>query len=83
MWEAVARDPELRAQFSKLNVSLMEEGNAPYSKPQDQSGGRKKFEIHHKHEIAQGGEVYDFSNLVIMTPIQHIQHHKGKNHDEF
>jgi hypothetical protein len=78
MWKAIARDTELSAQFSKLNLSIMKEGNAPYSRPQDQSGGRKKFEIHHKHEVAQGGEVYDFSNLVIMTPAQHIQLHRGK-----
>ncbi|WP_231508925.1 HNH endonuclease signature motif containing protein, partial [Pseudomonas viridiflava] len=44
-------------------------------------GGRTKFEIHHKNLIADGGAVYDFDNLVIMTPKQHINHHRSKKND--
>jgi len=77
IWEAVSTDPVLSKQFSRQNLDLMKNGDAPYPRQADQAGGRDKFEIHHKHEIANGGAVYDFSNLVIMTPKQHIQHHRG------
>ena len=38
-----------------------------------------KLEIHHKIEISKGGAVYDFDNLVFMTPRVHIDHHKAGN----
>ena len=41
--------------------------------------GRMKIEIHHKHEIASGGAVYDLDNLLLMTPRVHIDHHKENN----
>jgi hypothetical protein len=78
IWAEVANDPVLSMDFSKRNLSLMLNGDAPFPREEDQRGGRKKFEIHHIDEIAKGGEVYDFSNMVIMTPSAHINHH-GKN----
>lgn len=78
IWRAVASDEELGRQFSKQNLELMKQGEAPYPRLTDQAGGRNKFEVHHIHEISAGGEVYDVSNLAIMTPRQHIDHHKGQ-----
>ncbi len=76
-WRAVATDHNLRKQFSNVNLKEMTKGSAPYSIPFDQVGGRKKFEIHHQHEVANGGAVYDMGNLLIMTAKRHIEKHKG------
>lgn len=79
IWKAVANDSEISQQFSQRNLQLMKAGNAPHPKLEDQVGQRTKFEIHHKEEIANGGSVYDVDNLVIMTPKQHIEHHRNRS----
>lgn len=81
IWKAVAKDSELGKQFTKENVELMKRGEAPFPQKTEQAGGRTKFELHHKNEIANGGAVYDMDNLVIMTPKQHIEHHRGQKND--
>ncbi|WP_122431140.1 S-type pyocin domain-containing protein [Pseudomonas viridiflava] len=81
IWTAIANDPELSKQLSQHNLNAMRDGGAPYPRLADQVGGRTKFEIHHKNHIADGGAVYDFDNLVIMTPKQHINHHRSKKND--
>ncbi|WP_371922756.1 hypothetical protein [Pseudomonas sp. CC120222-01a] len=35
--------------------------------------------MHTGKEIAQGGAVYDFDNLVFMTPRVHVKHHRENN----
>lgn len=75
----MANDSEISQQFSQRNLQLMKAGNAPHPKLEDQVGQRTKFEIHHKEEIANGGAVYDVDNLVIMTPKQHIEHHRNRS----
>jgi hypothetical protein len=75
-WREVAKDPELSAQFATWDVDLMNEGVAPYAAKAERRGNRKKMEIHHIHEVAKGGQVYDFSNMIIMTPNTHIHHHR-------
>ncbi|WP_024698823.1 S-type pyocin domain-containing protein [Pseudomonas avellanae] len=80
-WIAVANDPELKKQFTQHNLETMRDGGAPYPRLIDQAGGRTKFEIHHKDHISNGGAVYDIDNLVIMTPRQHIDHHRSKKND--
>ncbi|WP_439857701.1 S-type pyocin domain-containing protein [Pseudomonas syringae] len=79
IWKAVANDSEISQQFSQRNLQLMKAGNAPHPKLEDQVGQRTKFEIHHKEAIANGGAVYDVDNLVIMTPKQHIEHHRNRS----
>ncbi|KPB73972.1 HNH endonucleaseS-type Pyocin [Pseudomonas syringae pv. maculicola] len=80
-WIAVANDPELGKQFTQHNLEIMRDGGAPYPRLSDQAGGRTKFEIHHKDHISNGGAVYDIDNLVIMTPRQHIDHHRSPKND--
>lgn len=75
-WKAVAADGLLRRQFGKVDLEQMANGAAPYAEPLDTVGGREKIEIHHKHRIADGGEVYDLENLRILTPKAHIELHK-------
>ncbi|MHC8339550.1 S-type pyocin domain-containing protein [Pseudomonas sp. HLT2-19-2] len=76
-WKAVAADKDLSRQFNNANLIKMIKGAAPYPGRLDQVGGRRKFEIHHKHEVAKGGAVYDMENLLIMTAKRHIEFHKG------
>lgn len=78
-WKAVAADPDLKSQFTPIDLHLMKRGKAPYAPADDQNGGRIKHEIHHLEEVAQGGAVYDMDNLVIMTPRRHIDLHKKGN----
>lgn len=79
LWKAIAADPELRTQFTPIDLHLMKKGNAPYAPADDRNGGRIKYEIHHLEEVAQGGAVYDMGNLVIMTPRRHINFHGKGN----
>ncbi|WP_311776313.1 S-type pyocin domain-containing protein [Pseudomonas cichorii] len=76
IWKAIASDIELQEQFTPYNLALMKSGRAPRPKLADQVGGRKVFEIHHAHEIASGGGVYDIDNLRVLPPKQHIEHHR-------
>ncbi|MBN6714845.1 S-type pyocin domain-containing protein [Pseudomonas capsici] len=76
IWKAIASDPELQKQFNPYNLELMKSGRAPQPKQADQVGRRKTFEIHHQHEIANGGAVYDIDNLRVLPPKQHIEHHR-------
>ncbi|MBX8577206.1 S-type pyocin domain-containing protein [Pseudomonas cichorii] len=76
IWKAIASDIELQEQFTPYNIALMKSGRAPRPKLADQVGGRKVFEIHHVHEIANGGGVYDIDNLRVLPPRQHIEHHR-------
>jgi hypothetical protein len=77
LWKTVAADPELSKQFSTSNLKHMRKGRSPFPLPADQVGGRVKLELHHKQTVAAGGAVYDMENLVIMTPKQHIETHRG------
>ncbi|WP_340368602.1 HNH endonuclease signature motif containing protein [Pseudomonas hefeiensis] len=67
----------LSQSFNERNLKHMLNGSAAYPSQLDQVGGRKKFELHHKVEVAKGGGVYDMENLVVMTPKRHIHIHKG------
>ncbi|WP_353852608.1 S-type pyocin domain-containing protein [Pseudomonas sp.] len=82
-WKAVAADALLSMQFNKGNLERMRDGSAPYPTLIDQAGGRKTFELHHQIEISKDGAVYDLDNLLVMTPIRHIQLHKGNRNDLF
>ncbi|WP_328825050.1 hypothetical protein [Pseudomonas amygdali] len=68
-------------QFTQNNLEIMRGGGAPHPRLSDQAGGRTRFEIHHKNYISKGGAVYDIDNLVIMTPRQHIDHHRSQKND--
>ncbi|WP_457970314.1 HNH endonuclease signature motif containing protein [Pseudomonas sp. R4-84] len=77
-WRAVAADRDLSKQFNGSNLREMTKGAPPFASRLDQVGGRRKFEIHHKHEVAKGGAVYDLENLLVMTARRHIDFHKGE-----
>lgn len=77
IWMEVAADEVFRKHFTPWNIQEMLNGKAPYAPLSGQRGSRMKFELHHIHEVAQGGSVYDLDNIVVMTPNQHINHHRG------
>ena len=71
-WKAAANDPVLSKQFNKANLARMRRGNAPFAPQDQQVGGRKSFELDHNIEIQDNGLVYDFGNIVIRDPKNHI-----------
>ena len=79
IWKEIVADEIFRMHLSRVDIQSMENGTAPYSRKEGRVGKRIKLEIHHKHEIAEGGAVYDLDNLVLMTPKVHINEHRGSN----
>jgi hypothetical protein len=77
-WKAMANEEALMDKFSQLNKIDMRDGWSPTTRPSEQVGGRKKYEIHHVKPISEGGSVYDLDNLRILTPKQHIEIHSPK-----
>jgi type VI secretion system Hcp family effector len=75
LWLTVSEYPELMLQFSKSNQFEILNGNAPFSIPSEQVGGRQRFEIHHIDFIRKGGKVYDMDNMRINTVKNHLKHH--------
>lgn len=79
-WKAVATDLELSQQFKRSNRLVIQMGGAPFPIPNEQVGGRNRFEIHHVKPLKEHGAVYDIDNLRILTPKRHIEIH-SKNGD--
>ncbi|WP_366521840.1 hypothetical protein [uncultured Psychrobacter sp.] len=50
----------------------MRRGNAPFAPKDQQVGGRKSFELDYNTEIQDNSLVYDFGNIVIRDPKNHI-----------
>lgn len=61
-----------------MNQTRILSGNAPFSIPSEQVGGRQWFEIHHLDLIRDGGEVYDMDKMRINTVKNHINIHSNK-----
>lgn len=74
-WKEVAADPILSMSFKPENQKRMANGRAPFTSKTQRVGERKTYELDHNEEIQYGGGVYNMSNIVIRTPLNHI---KGK-----
>jgi len=72
-WKEVAADADLSTGFSKANKKLMQEGKAPFVINSERMGGgaNAKYQLDHIMRIEHGGPVYDFDNLMIITPNAH------------
>lgn len=68
----MAKDPSVAKNFNSANLTLMKQGNAPYAVPSQQRGERKTYELDHNIEIRDGGHVYNLDNIIIRTPLNHI-----------
>ncbi|WP_369403350.1 HNH endonuclease signature motif containing protein [Pseudomonas parafulva] len=81
-WQMVGRSHLFEGQFQLAELLAMRRGRAPTARHAEQVGARKKYEIHHVERIADGGEVYDVDNMIIVSPIFHIQAHQARKNDE-
>ncbi|MCE0753148.1 S-type pyocin domain-containing protein [Pseudomonas asiatica] len=77
IWKAIGNDEMLSKQFSRVNISRMRKGLAPYVPKNARVGKRVVVELHHKTLISRGGEVYNAENIFLTTPDLHIQIHQG------
>ncbi len=78
IWKSVAGTPELAKEFNEQSLRRMRDGRAPFPYRSEQVVIRgtgqlsdRTWELHHDPAIGQGGEVYDLSNIWIVTPRQH------------
>lgn len=60
----------------------MRRGIAPLARKSEQLGSRRKFEIHHRKRLADGGAVYDVENMIILSPKFHVEAHKENEFDK-
>jgi len=70
-WKNVADDSHLSSQFSSQNLTRMRDGLSPRVRSTQNLGGQTTYQIHHNTPINQGGDVYNFDNLTIVTPRYH------------
>lgn len=76
-WVAASKDPSLSGQFSEDSLSRMQDGKAPRAREADMVGKRQTHNLHHVEQISEGGEFYNFDNLRVNTPKNHIDVHKN------
>lgn len=69
-WKAVA-DSGYAKEFSASNVTRMKTGKAPFAVPSQWFGKKVNYVLHHIKPINAGGDVYDLSNILIVTPRMH------------
>jgi hypothetical protein len=80
IWLSIASKEELNGTFSASNLGNIEAGNAPFAPTEfqaDQSQSGLRFNLHHVEPIEAGGDVYDLSNLQIVSPRIHDDIHYG------
>lgn len=70
-WKAVARS-KYAGEFKSADIVLMHRGCAPVAKETQHLGSLDKYVLHHSSPIQRGGEVYDLSNIFIVTPKAHV-----------
>lgn len=75
-WKALANSSDFTSNFDDRSLALMKSGYAPWALKHERAGGRVKYEIHHVKRIADGGEVYDVDNMVIIAPRYHVELHR-------
>ena len=83
LWKSMSKS-KYAGEFGLSDLARMSKGNAPIAMVEQSIGKRVTYELHHKTPIAQGGAVYDLSNLQIVTPrfhkeaLEKVTHFGGK-----
>ena len=55
------------------NLALIAKGKAPLVLDSSQEIGKRiRYELHHLEPIFEGGNVYDLSNIIVATPLFHV-----------
>lgn len=78
IWEQIGSNPDLNSGFSRANLAKMNDGlspSAPTSYLNETGAFGDTFNIHHANPIENGGLVYNFSNLQIVSPKIHYDIH--------
>lgn len=76
LWKAVANDVELAKHYGPNSVDRMRKGRAPWAAKNERVGKNMKIELHHKHYISEGGDVYGVDNIGLVTPKAHVNIHR-------
>ena len=79
IWRTIGNDAELSASFGAQSLTQTAKGNAPFVPAAFQTSASDvgmRFHLHHEELIANGGAVYDLSNLRIVSPKIHNEIHK-------
>ncbi len=82
-WKTIANDPILNKGFSQGDIANMRTGLAPRTHPDQRIGKNTGYQLHHLKPIYDGGNVYDLSNIAVVTPRYHQEilypnYHRGK-----
>jgi hypothetical protein len=76
-WKTLVADTELAIWFDPGSLKEMSNGRSPFVKRDNRVGKRVKFELHHNVALSNDGGLYDMENLLVLTPRQHVEVHKG------
>ena len=77
-WRALAADPDLSSQLSRLSKIEAAKGLSAKAPLVDHVGTKTKYELHHVKPISEDGAVYDIDNIRVLGPKQHIKTHSKK-----
>jgi len=76
VWKSIANDVDLSAGFGFQSLGNMRVGNAPFAPPNLRNAQfGERFNLHHVNPVANGGGVYDLSNIRIVSPAMHSSIH--------
>ena len=72
-WKTLSRDAGISGEFSAVNQARMQNGLAPFVEGGQSVGGGANavLQLNHIEPIEQGGSLYDFDNIEIVTPFAH------------
>ncbi len=68
-WKSVADTPELAREFSPANLARMRNGMAPIAPSAQHWGDLNNYMLMHHVPFAQGGSIFDMSNILIVSPL--------------
>jgi len=79
VWRTIGEDAELSKGFGASSIGNMRAGNAPFAPRAFQinaSDAGRRFNLHHIRAVESGGDVYDLSNIQIVSPKIHSEIHQ-------
>ncbi len=73
LWKFMSEDAAISKEFSASNRARMADGLAPFVEGGEAVGGRANavLQLNHIESIEQGGSIFDFDNIEIVSPRAH------------